>query len=183
MRLASTVTDQQPAARRPHSPGAMALLRTGAMSMDSYDVLPRHGAWTADAPPQAGAGADEAVFTIGELAQEFGLTMRALRFYESRGFLAPRRAGPSRLYGQWDHDRIVLILKAKKLGFTLREIGDLIATRSGDADPSSLELSRRQCTEQINLLERQKRDIETALAELRRAYSSHYLRALDRDER
>jgi len=126
------------------------------------------------------AKADESAgrpLSIAEAARRFGVTPRSLRFYESRGFLSPRRAGAARSYSQADCDRLVLILTAKRLGFTLREIGELIAAPAGQA--GVLDLSRRQCTEQINLLERRKRDIEFALVELRRLYSSHYLRELD----
>jgi DNA-binding transcriptional MerR regulator len=112
---------------------------------------------------------------IGEAAQALGVSQRTLRFYEARGFIKPQRAGEERRYSQDDCDRVVLILQAKRLGFTLREIADLLA----ESESGRLALSRAQCTEQINLLERQKRAIETALDELRRVYSTHYLRALN----
>jgi DNA-binding transcriptional MerR regulator len=120
------------------------------------------------------------LLTIGQLASEFGLTLRALRFYESRGFLTPRREGAARLYQHADRARLALVLEAKALGFTLREIGDLIA--AGAAGPGSLQLDRRRCVEQINLLERQKREIESALAKLRQVYSGHYQRQVERGE-
>ncbi len=85
---------------------------------------------------------DQPLFTIGQLSHEFGVTLRTLRFYEARGFLSPRRAGTARLYRQCDHDRLALILKTKKLGFTLREIAALIA---GEGRHEVLPLSRRQC--------------------------------------
>jgi len=132
---------------------------------------------TGDAAGPSTASA-KATFTIGELAQEFSVTLRTLRFYESRGFLTPQRIGAERRYGQGDRNRIELILQAKRLGFTLREIGGMVASQ--DCIPGVLQLSRQECTEQINLLERQKRTIETALSELRRVYSSHYLQALGR---
>jgi len=128
----------------------------------------------ASAVPSPDAG--EGGFAIAQLAEEFGITLRTLRFYEAKGFLSPQRHGAVRRYTSADHDRIVLILQAKRLGFTLREIGEMIAARNGK--PGALQLSRLKCTEQINLLERQKRTIEAALAELRRLYSSHYLRTL-----
>ncbi len=119
-------------------------------------------------------------FTIGQLSDAFGVTLRTLRFYEARGFLSPRRSGAVRLYSQSDRDQLALILKAKKLGFTLREIAGLLAEERPGQE-AALPLSRRQCVEQIKLLERQKSDIEHALAELRKVYSSHYLRSLDQD--
>ena len=151
-------------------------MRPGALPMLS--VLPETPARPTGQPVACGG----AVFTLAQLAREFGLTPRALRFYESRGFIAPRRQGSARLYGQADHDRLTLICRAKALGFTLREIGGLIAERASLADPGPLQLSRRQCTEQINLLERQKRAIDYALTELRRTYSDHYLNSLVREK-
>jgi DNA-binding transcriptional MerR regulator len=137
--------------------------------------------WSDDAAAPAAAEPEGPAFTIAQLAGEFGLTLRALRFYESRGFLAPRRAGAARFFSRTDHDRIALILRAKRLGFTLREIASLIAEGARGADYGSLNLSRQQCTEQINLLERQKREIEAALTELRRVYSMQYMRELAGD--
>ena len=111
-------------------------------------------------------------FTIGELSQEFDLTLRALRFYEDKGLIAPQRRGVTRLYSPQDRERIALIVKGKKLGFTLSEIRDLVAAEEGRSDASSLNLSGEKCLEQINLLEKQKNQIETALIELRRVYSN-----------
>jgi DNA-binding transcriptional MerR regulator len=118
----------------------------------------------------SGDGAEETL-AIGAVAREFGVTFRALRFYESRGLLAPLRIGPARRYRQADRERLALVLRGKKLGFTLDEIGEMI--RAGAAgEASALDLNRRRCAEQINLLERKKRQIETALAELRLAYAA-----------
>ncbi len=111
-------------------------------------------------------------FTIGDLSHEFDLTLRALRFYEDKGLIAPQRRGVTRLYSPQDRERIALIVKGKKLGFTLTEIRDLIAAEEGRSDPSSLNLSREKCLEQINLLEKQRHQIESALTELRRVYST-----------
>jgi DNA-binding transcriptional MerR regulator len=141
-------------------------------------LSPEPMAWI-DAPRTNGAiEADAPAFTIGQLANSFGVTLRTLRFYESVGLLSPRRSGAARLYAQSDHDRIGLIVQGKKLGFTLREIRDLLASPHDDDDCGSLKLSREQCVDQITLLERQKRTIDNALAELRRTYSSHYMREL-----
>jgi DNA-binding transcriptional MerR regulator len=115
----------------------------------------------------AEADAGFPTFTIGAVAREFGVTFRALRFYESRGLIAPLRNGPSRRYRQADRERLALILRGKKLGFTLEEIGRMIRGESG-----ALDLSRQRCVDQIDLLERKKRQIETALADLRLAYAS-----------
>jgi DNA-binding transcriptional MerR regulator len=113
----------------------------------------------------------KARFTIGELAKEFGVTLRALRFYESKGLIAPHRQGLARQYSHADRDRIALILKGKKLGLTLGEIRELVALPRGKTE-DALALSPDKCLEQIALLEQQKADIEAGLAELRRIYSS-----------
>jgi DNA-binding transcriptional MerR regulator len=134
-----------------------------------HDVLesPAWPGYSADAPIATAAPG----FTIGELAREFAVTFRALRFYESRGLLAPNRNGHARRFRQADRERLALILRGKKLGFTLDEIGRMIhGDAAGESD--ALDLSRQRCVEQINLLERKKRQIETALAELRLAYAS-----------
>ena len=111
-------------------------------------------------------------FTIGELSREFGVTLRALRFYENKGLIAPQRDGLNRLYSEADRNRLALILKGKKLGFTLGEIRQMIAAEEGSDDSDALSLSREKCLEQIELLQRQKAEIEEGLSELHRIYSS-----------
>ena len=112
-----------------------------------------------------------ALFTIRELASEFGVTLRALRFYESKGLLAPQRFGNARLFTRADRERLALILRGKQLGFTLKEIRGLISAQKDRKGGASLPLSPRQCIEQIRLLSARKREIETALAELQQNYS------------
>src|SRR3954464_5161994 len=79
-------------------------------------------------------------FTIGELSREFGVTLRALRFYENKGLISPQRDGLSRLYSQGDRNRLALILKGKKLGFTLGEIRQMIAAEEGETDANALSM-------------------------------------------
>jgi DNA-binding transcriptional MerR regulator len=118
--------------------------------------------------------------TIGEVAQEFGMTLRALRFYESKRLINPERRGATRLYRRGDRQRIALILTGRRLGFTLKEISELAGRPEADELQKGLPLSRAQCVEQINLLERQKCGIEVAIAELRQIYTSFY-KALSED--
>ena len=127
--------------------------------------------WAAEQNGDSHSGGKGA-FTIGELSREFGVTLRALRFYENKGLISPQREGLSRLYSQGDRTRLALILKGKKLGFTLGEIRQMIAAEEGRADAKTLALSREKCLEQIELLERQKAEIEEGLNELFRIYSS-----------
>ena len=69
---------------------------------------------------------ERAEFSISELAREFDITPRAIRFYEDQGLLAPKRAGQRRIYSPRDRTRLKLTLRGKRLGLTLSEIRDLI---------------------------------------------------------
>jgi DNA-binding transcriptional MerR regulator len=122
-------------------------------------------------------------FTIGELAREFGVTLRALRFYENKGLVTPRRRGSARIYTRADRERLATILSGKKLGFTLTEIRAMISAQEGAGDGESLKLSAEKCLEQIHLLEKQQLNIKAALGELRRMHArlSAELVHLDRD--
>jgi len=113
--------------------------------------------------------------TIGETAREFGVTLRALRFYEAKHLIAPHRDGPIRLYSRSDCERLALIMTGHRLGFTLAEIGVLL----GKPDGNDLHLTREQCVAQIHLLEQQKRGIEVAIAELRQICTSFYRKSFD----
>src|ERR1043165_29772 len=137
--------------------------------------------WAAE-PDEGGQSGDKTAFTIGELSREFGVTLRALRFYENKGLISPHREGMNRLYSEGDRTRLALILKGKKLGFTLGEIRQMIAAEEGEADANTLALSREKCLEQIELLERQKADLEEGLNELFRIYSSLSGKTADLDQ-
>jgi DNA-binding transcriptional MerR regulator len=128
--------------------------------------------WAGDYSGNEGAGVGKVEFTIGELSREFGVTLRALRFYENKGLITPHRDGLNRLYSQGDRTRLALILKGKKLGFTLGEIRQMIAAEENAGDRDALTFSREKCLEQIELLERQKAEIEEGLAELQRIYKA-----------
>lgn len=67
-----------------------------------------------------------ATFTVGELAKAFDITTRTLRFYEEQGLLAPVRRGRQRLFSQRDRTRLRLILRGRRLGFSLAEIGEIV---------------------------------------------------------
>jgi DNA-binding transcriptional MerR regulator len=115
---------------------------------------------------ETGEGAKS--FTIGDLAREFGVTLRTLRFYEDRGLLSPRRDGTARIYDARDRDRLSVILKGKQLGFTLTEIRAMLAEeRSANGPAMNLKLSLDQVEDQIRHLEQQKIEIEEALKELK----------------
>ncbi|MCJ8142789.1 MerR family DNA-binding transcriptional regulator [Ancylobacter sp. A5.8] len=118
------------------------------------------------------------LFTIGDLAREFDITLRALRFYEDKGLLSPRREGLTRLYSAAERARLAIILKGKKLGFTLAEIKSMVALREGGPVPAGgLALTREKCVEQLGLLEQQKREVEEAIGELRQMIAAFPVRA------
>ncbi|MGE0845966.1 MAG: MerR family DNA-binding transcriptional regulator [Flavobacteriaceae bacterium] len=111
----------------------------------------------------------QTVFTIGDLAREFDVTLRALRFYEDRGLLNPRRDGMTRLYSRRDRARLKLILMGKKVGFPLtdiREMLDLYDLRDGQV--TQLRVSLTKFREQVARLREQKAEIDTAISELTR---------------
>lgn len=122
----------------------------------------------ADSDANATPGTDKSEFSINELANEFSLTHRALRFYESRGLLSPQRHGRRRIFTREDRDRLVIILRGKKLGFTLTEIIEMVDAQAGRATAHGLKLTAEKCAEQIAYFERQITQATEALAELRR---------------
>jgi len=139
------------------------------------------GVGLAQKPERGGADsetADDRPMTIGEVAQQFGITLRALRFYEAKRLIFPQRHGAMRLYRRSERERLALILTGRKLGFTLAEIGELLDR----PDSEGLRLTREQCVAQINLLEQQKRSIDVAIAELRQICTAFYRKLLDAAE-
>jgi len=106
-------------------------------------------------------------YTITELAQEFDVTPRAIRFYEDVGLLAPARAGRNRIYAQRDRTRLKLTLRGKRLGLSLQEIKDLVDLYESPADTAQqLGAFLRTLAAHRQLLERQREDIEITLAEI-----------------
>jgi DNA-binding transcriptional MerR regulator len=133
---------------------------------------------------------DAPTYTIGELAEEFGLTLRAIRFYEDEGLLTPGRAGQARIFTRRDRARLLLIMRGKRLGFSIAEIRDFLHLYNiGDMQVEQVRYVRRKARERIDALERQLADVQETLVELRqidRAISehlvSHGLPAEDRGE-
>jgi len=106
-------------------------------------------------------------YTITQLTQEFDITTRTLRFYEAQGLVEPTRRGRQRLYTPGDRTRIKLILRGKRLGFSLNEIKELIemyASAPGEGGQLRLLLDKI-AARRSELLEKQ-RDIELTLLEL-----------------
>lgn len=112
------------------------------------------------------------VYTIGELAREFDITTRAIRFYEDEGLLAPIREGRKRLYRRRDRARLKLILRGKRLGFTLGEIRETFELYDqAHGESRQLRYYLGVLDEKRQQLKQQRRDIEDALAELEQSYA------------
>ncbi len=106
-------------------------------------------------------------FTISDLSTEFGITARALRFYEDEGLIAPVRRGTQRIYSHRDRARIAWILRGKRVGFSLGEIREMIDLYDlGDGRQVQRQVALERCRDRVALLQRQKTDIDAAIAEL-----------------
>lgn len=107
-------------------------------------------------------------FTITELATEFGITTRTIRFYEDHGLLAPARRGRNRVYDKRDLVRLKLTLRGKRLGIPLTEIRELLDIYDA-AEDESLQLAEFLATlrRRREMLEQQREDIEATLGEIR----------------
>ncbi len=136
--------------------------------------------------PSQSRRAPEACSTIREMARDFGVSVRALRFYEDRGLLRPKREGATRLYGVQERRNLKMILKGKQLGFTLAEIYEMLGSKGGamaevaqrdsddplDSDEGNLELALppEQIIAQIGYLERQRKELDAAIVALQSAH-------------
>jgi DNA-binding transcriptional MerR regulator len=106
-------------------------------------------------------------YTITELATEFDITARAIRFYEDVGLLTPQRVGRNRVYTQRDRTRLKLTLRGKRLGLSLQEIKQLVDMYDSPSDTTQqLTAFMAVLGEHRRLLEQQREDIEITLAEI-----------------
>lgn len=105
--------------------------------------------------------------SITDLCAEFGVTPRALRFYEDEGLIGPERRGTQRLYSARDRARLAWILRGKRVGFSLSDIRELLDLYDlGDGRATQRRLTTERCRERIASLEAQRRDLDAAVAEL-----------------
>ncbi|TAK46114.1 MAG: MerR family DNA-binding transcriptional regulator [Betaproteobacteria bacterium] len=110
---------------------------------------------------------ERAEYSISELAREFDVTLRAIRFYEDQGLLAPRRAGQRRIYAPRDRTRLKLTLRGKRLGLTLSEIKELVEMyEPGRDERPQLERFLAVLAQHKSALGQQRADIEAQLAEI-----------------
>ena len=110
---------------------------------------------------------DATAYSISDLAQEFNPTTRAIRFYEDEGLLQPGRSGRRRVYSARDRVRLKLILRGKRLGFSLSDVRDIIEMYDLDAgETGQLRYFLDQIKERREALEQQRSDIDLTLKEL-----------------
>jgi len=106
-------------------------------------------------------------YTITDLCSEYGVTARALRFYEDEALIAPERRGTQRLYSERDRARLAWILRGKRVGFSLADIKELLDLYDvGDGRQTQRVKTIERCQDRIDALRRQRLDIDATIAEL-----------------
>lgn len=106
-------------------------------------------------------------YSIGELGDEFGVTARALRFYEDEQLIAPERRGTQRIYTERDRARLAWILRGKRVGFSLGEIKELLDLYDvGDGRKKQRMMTVERCQAQADKLAAQRIDIDATITEL-----------------
>ena len=123
-------------------------------------------------------------FAISDLAREFGITPRTIRFWEDQGILAPEREGRNRVFTRRDRARLKMALRGKRLGLSLAEIKDLIGMYSGTEDetPQLIECLRVM-SKRREALQQQREDIEAMLADIAQFEQQCEQELLRRDSR
>jgi DNA-binding transcriptional MerR regulator len=112
-------------------------------------------------------GADEHRFSIAELAREFGVTPRTLRFYEAEGLVSPERRGVTRLYSRADRARLAWVLRGRAVGFSLADIRELLDLYApGEARRPQLEAALEKTRCRLRALQQQRDALDATISEL-----------------
>lgn len=106
------------------------------------------------------------VWTISDLAAEFSVTPRTIRFYEDEGLIHPARRGTQRLYSKSDRARLQWILRGRNVGFSLGDIRDLLDLYRPNAREGQMRAALEKCRDRVTALEAQRADIDATIAEL-----------------
>lgn len=116
-----------------------------------------------------GEGQTPELFSISDLSDEFAISHRAIRFYESKGLLSPKRLNGARIYTRRDRARLHIIVRAKSLGYTLEETKDYLDLygQHGEGRLKQLEISASRSAEMIAELQNKKQQIDEKIEELR----------------
>lgn len=110
---------------------------------------------------------NEALYSVSQLAKELGITPRTIRFYEDKGLISPQRAGNARVYTHRDKVRMVLILRGKRMGFSLREIKEFLDLYVVDhTQVEQMQHLLKKVRQRIVQLEDQLKAVQTSLTEL-----------------
>jgi DNA-binding transcriptional MerR regulator len=108
------------------------------------------------------------LFAIADLAREFGISTRAIRFYETKGLLNPERVGSTRVFRRRDRARLILILRGKRLGFSLRDISEYLSLYEADrTQHAQVKLLVDMVDQRMQMLEQQLADLQITIGELR----------------
>jgi DNA-binding transcriptional MerR regulator len=105
-------------------------------------------------------------YEIGELARAFGITPRAIRFYEDKGLVAPRRDGAARIYSEADRRRLALIVRGRRVGLSLADIKETLDLCSSGTNPAGARNAALHLRTRIDALEEQRREIGLVIEEL-----------------
>ena len=156
---------------------ALSLTQTGAKALDAYGNV-KHGLTmesstartldkTLDGSFDISSDRSSARYGIGELCDAFGVTARALRFYEDEQLITPERRGTSRFYSDRDRARLSWILRGKRVGFSLNEIREMLDLYDvGDHRQTQRRVTIERCQQKIAALRHQKHDIDVTITEL-----------------
>lgn len=159
----SQVRSEKERQRRFTSTCCVVYMRERRESNEMMNPMPTGGA-----PARAEAAEEPDGYTrIGDMAREFGVTLRALRFYEDRGLLHPKRVGAARLYSRRDRTRLRLILLGRKVGFSLREVKYMLDLYDpAGTNARQLRVVLQKSEKQLANLERQRAELDEAIAQL-----------------